>query len=83
MFIYLLQFDLTRITTFIKAKLKKLDGQTKIDKYRVDTHEILKIIILKQKLIVSLKTLLDLIIEMLCLLHIAKSSYASPFQKSW
>ena len=30
------------MTTFIKAKLKKSEGQTNIGKYRVATHKILQ-----------------------------------------
>ncbi len=37
------------MTTFIKAKLKKSDEQTNIDKYRVFAHTILQNIILLQK----------------------------------
>ena len=33
-----MNFIETRMTTFIKAKLKKSDDQTNIDKYRVDAN---------------------------------------------
>ena len=36
------------MTTFIKAKLKKSDGQMNIDKYRVAAHSTLQNIISKQ-----------------------------------
>ncbi len=39
----------TRMSTFIKRKLKKSDGQTNIDKYRESLHKMLYIIMLQQK----------------------------------
>ena len=41
---------ITRMTTFLKAKLKKSDGQMNIAKYRVVAHKILLNIISEQKL---------------------------------
>ena len=38
------------MVAFIKAKLKISDGQTKIDKYRVATYELVQHIISKQNL---------------------------------
>ncbi len=32
----------TRMITFVRAKLKKLDRETNIDKIRVDTHTVLQ-----------------------------------------
>ena len=37
------------MTTFIKVKLKKSDGQTNFDKYRLAAHKILQNIISGQK----------------------------------
>ena len=39
----------TRMITFIKEKIKKSDGQTNMDVYRVAAHVILQIIISEQK----------------------------------
>ncbi len=47
------------MTTFIKAKPKKCDGQTNIDKYRVDALTIL------QKIITSEQNLIYYIIKKL------------------
>ena len=38
----------TRMTTFIKAKHKKSDRQTKVEKFRLTAHKILQNIILEQ-----------------------------------
>ena len=54
---------ITRMTTFMKAKLKKSDRQTNIEKYRVAVHKILQNIISEQKSEY----------EKLCLLHLISS----------
>ncbi len=41
--------ELTRITTFKIANLKKSDRQTNIDKYRIDAYRILSNSISEQK----------------------------------
>ena len=44
------------MTIFKKAKLKKSESQTKIDKYIVSAHKILQNIITEQKFDLSLKS---------------------------
>ncbi len=40
--------------TYIKAKLKKIDDQTNIDKYRVSAHKMLQPIISEKKIVVKI-----------------------------
>ncbi len=67
----------TRISTFIKVKLKKWDRLTNIDKYRVATHKKLEQFYSEQKYdldVIETLIFLYINIEKLCLLHLIQPS---------